>query len=79
MGRRNGKLPEIYRTAARIYEGYEICGRDGIWRTVVSELYIVAPLGVVLFKYTDGTESSHSPKAQLLSRRPARLETGDGQ
>lgn len=71
MARRNGKLPEIYRTASRIYEGYEICDKDGAWRTVVSEMYIVAPLAVVLFKYADGTESSHSPKAQLLSRRPA--------
>lgn len=73
------KLPEKYRQARNVHEGYEIRingteGRESVWCPVTSVLHISAPIAVSTFTVTyDGepTPFNIAPGVQVMSRRPA--------
>lgn len=67
----NGKLPEKYRKARNVQEGYEI-RVDGTWCPVTSVMHITAPLAVSTFTVTfDGQPwpVNIHPNVEVMSRR----------
>lgn len=64
-------LPEKYRQAARIQEGYEIHTTEGNWLAVQHVLRIYAPANFVRFTLDDGYSLVAAPREEIMSRRPA--------
>ena len=64
-------LPEKYRQAGRIQEGYEIHTTEGAWLPVKHVLRIYAPANFVRFTLDDGYSLVASPTEEIMSRRPA--------
>lgn len=71
MTKSNGSLPERYRRATNIHEGYEVQLRDDSWVQVASTLHITAPLNVVSISLVDGKRLAADPRDQIMSRRLA--------
>jgi hypothetical protein len=64
-------LPEKYRQAGRIQEGYEIHTTEGAWLPVKQVLRIYAPANIVRFTFDDGEAFVAVPTEEVMSRRPA--------
>ncbi len=63
-------LPEKYRQAGRIQEGYEIHTTTGAWLPVTHVLRIYAPANIVSFTFADGSKFTTTPSDGVMSRRP---------
>lgn len=75
------KLPERYRKARNLDEGFEIQIEDGSWAAVVGALHMTAPIEMSSFtvKHEDGTEARlnfHPDRDEVMSRRPAGVDHG---
>lgn len=64
-------LPERYRRASNIHEGYEIRTTDGEWLLVKHELRIYAPANIVSLTLAGGERYTFAPDTEVMSRRPA--------
>lgn len=64
-------LPERYRQAWRVEEGYEVRTLGGEWLPVVNTLRIYAPANIVRLDLGDGSAVVLSPAEEVMSRRPA--------
>jgi len=64
-------LPERYRRAGNIDEGYEIRTTEGEWVRVKHALRIYAPANIVTFTFDDGERFTADPREEVMSRRPA--------
>ena len=64
-------LPERYRRAGNIHEGYEIRTTEGEWWPVKHVLRIYAPANIVTFTFDDGERFTTVPNDEVMSRRPA--------
>lgn len=67
-------LPEKYRRASNIHEGYEIrCteSSEHEWLAVKHVLRIYAPANIVSFTFDDGQVYTTDPSLEIMSRRPA--------
>lgn len=63
-------LPEQYRRASNIREGYELHFTDAGWLPVAHVLRIYAPANIVAFTFDDGTRFTTHPGDEVMSRRP---------
>jgi hypothetical protein len=63
-------LPEGYRQACRIQEGYEVHTADG-WVEITHVLRIYAPANFVRLDLADGSAVALNPTEPVLSRRSA--------
>lgn len=64
-------LPERYRRASNIREGYEIRTTDGEWLSVKHELRIYAPANIVVLTLAGDERHTFTPDEEVMSRRPA--------
>lgn len=64
-------LPERYRRACNISEGYEIRTTDGGWLPVTQVLRIYAPANIVAFTCAGAERYTAVPSAEIMTRRPA--------
>lgn len=64
-------LPEKYRRASNIHEGYEIHTTEGAWLPVKHVLRIYAPANIVRFTLDDGEAFVAVPSQEIMSRRGA--------
>lgn len=62
-------LPERYRRASNIHEGYEIRTTEGAWLPVKHVLRIYAPANIVRFTFDDGEAFVAVPTEEVMSRR----------
>lgn len=75
-----GALPERYRKARNIQEGYEIrlsAGDGGQWVKVTRAFHISAPLKVSTFDTEGAGVTGHfsvHPDVDVMSRRPAEVQ-----
>lgn len=63
------KLPERYRRASNIHEGYEIRTTEGEWLPVKHVLRIYAPANIVRFTFDDDEAFVAQPREEIMSRR----------
>jgi hypothetical protein len=64
-------LPERYRRAGNIGEGYEIRTTEGRWLRITHALRIYAPANIVTFTFEDRQRFTADPREEVMSRRPA--------
>ena len=62
------RLPERYRQACRIDEGYEVRA-DGAWVEVTHVLRITAPANMVWLTLANGSNHTLPPTDRVMSRR----------
>lgn len=76
-------LPEKYRLARNIHEGYEVRltnNEDGsqLWERVEHRLYVLAPVKVVRFRLANGETHPIHPDDEVMSRRLAAAPVAGG-
>ncbi len=72
-------LPERYRRASNIHEGYEIRTTGDVWLPVKHVLRIYAPANIVSFTFDDGAVFTTTPDDEVMSRRTTARTTAGAQ